>query len=250
MANKPTYEQIEQRLKELEKSIEHANRTAVETEVASLELKQIFNTAADGMRVIDMDFNVLRTNKTFAALSGTSEAEAENKKCFEGFPSHMCDTDQCPLSRIVGGEERIECEVEKVRSDGSTIPCLVTATPFRGLDGELIGVVENCRDVTELKRAQAERLKMERLQGVLEMAGAVCHELNQPMQAVSGYCDLLMADMSQDGPVNGDLERIKVQIDRMGAITKKLMRITRYETKSYLEGSKIIDIDKASREAK
>jgi len=39
---------------------------------------------------------------------------------------------------------------------------------------------------------------------------------------------------------------IKEQIDEMGSITRKLMRITKYETKDYTEGSIIIDIDKAA----
>ncbi len=78
------------------------------------------------------------------------------------------------------------------------------------------------------------------------MAGAICHELNQPMQAVSGYAELLAGGISENDPQNEDIKKIKAQIDRMGTITKKLMRITRYETKAYLEGSKIIDIDKAS----
>ena len=38
---------------------------------------------------------------------------------------------------------------------------------------------------------------------------------------------------------------IKGQIDRVGEITKKLMRVKRYETKGYLKG-KIIDIDRAT----
>ncbi|MCK5339748.1 MAG: response regulator transcription factor, partial [Desulfobulbaceae bacterium] len=38
-----------------------------------------------------------------------------------------------------------------------------------------------------------DRLKeREKLQGVLEMAGAVCHEINQPLQAVSGWSEILL----------------------------------------------------------
>jgi len=39
---------------------------------------------------------------------------------------------------------------------------------------------------------------------------------------------------------------IKEQIDEMGSTTRKLMRITRYETQDYIEGRRIIDICKAS----
>ena len=98
-----------------------------------------------------------------------------------------------------------------------------------------------CR-VIELQTTLAEK---EKFQGVVEMAGAICHELNQPMQIISGYSELLLMDMPEESIQYANIEKIKSQIDRMGAITKKLMRITKYETMNYLAG-KIIDIDKAS----
>ncbi len=89
-------------------------------------------------------------------------------------------------------------------------------------------------------------LQEERLEGVLEMAGAICHELNQPMQAISGFAQLLVNDMSRDDRKHEYVTIIKNQIDKMGDITKKLMRITKYETRDYIESTKIIDIDKSS----
>ena len=59
-------------------------------------------------------------------------------------------------------------------------------------------------------------METEELQAIIEMAGGVCHELNQPPQSMSGYCE-----------------------------TKKLVRVKRYETKDYLK-CKIIDIDRAT----
>jgi signal transduction histidine kinase len=53
------------------------------------------------------------------------------------------------------------------------------------------------------------------LQGIIEMTGAVCHEPNQPMQAIYGYSQLVMMDMSEDNPLYADVNEIKVQIDRM-----------------------------------
>ncbi len=98
------------------------------------------------------------------------------------------------------------------------------------------------------KRRQLEedRLQRERLQGVNEMAGAACHELNQPLQVLSVYSHYLLDDLSEDSPLFGKIKKIREAIDQLGQITKKIMNITRYETKEYIEGSKIIDIDKAS----
>ena len=52
-------------------------------------------------------------------------------------------------------------------------------------------------DLTEKNRAARDRLQKEKLEGVLEIAGAVCHEFNQPMQVISGYCELLMKELPE-----------------------------------------------------
>jgi PAS domain S-box-containing protein len=44
-------------------------------------------------------------------------------------------------------------------------------------------------NITWRKEAQEQRIQEEKLKGVIEMAGAVCHELNQPLQAISGYSE-------------------------------------------------------------
>jgi len=94
--------------------------------------------------------------------------------------------------------------------------------------------------------SESECIYREKLQAVLETAGAICHELNQPMMAISGHTELLMGTLEQDDPVYSKIIKIKSQIDRMSAITQKLMGITRYETKNYAQGERIVDIDKSS----
>ena len=86
----------------------------------------------------------------------------------------------------------------------------------------------------------------EKLQGVLEMAGAVCHELNQPLQIVSGFSELLLEDLIMDDPNYETIQSIVQAIKRMGELTQKIMRISKYRSKEYLGGkSVIIDIDES-----
>ena len=101
-------------------------------------------------------------------------------------------------------------------------------------------------DLTEKNRAARDRIQKEKLQGVLETAGAVCHELNQPLQAIMGYTDISLAAIPVDNPAYSHLTRISEQVDRMAEITRKLQGITRYETMDYDGKTKIIDIHKAS----
>ncbi|MEW6676216.1 MAG: PAS domain-containing protein, partial [Nitrospirota bacterium] len=106
------------------------------------------------MRVLDKDFNILRVNDIFSTLSGVSRDEAIGKKCYEVFRGPMCFTPDCPLTRILAGEKRVEYEVEKERKDGTRVPCIVTGTPFQGHDGKLIGIVEDFKDITTHKQAE------------------------------------------------------------------------------------------------
>jgi CheY-like chemotaxis protein len=109
-----------------------------------------------------------------------------------------------------------------------------------------IELLARIKSVLIHKKLEKKLMEEERLNGVLEMAGGICHELNQPMQVVSGYSELLLMDMGKDNSAYPYIKMIKEQTNEMGSITRKLMRITKYETREYIEGSKIIDIDKAS----
>ncbi len=122
--------------------------------LANAELNQIFETAADGMRVVDRNFTVLRANETFATLIGRPKQDIVGRKCYEVFWGELCDTRGCPLIRVTNGEERLDYDAEKIRPDQQVVPCMVTATPFRRPNGELVGIVEDFRDITEHRRSE------------------------------------------------------------------------------------------------
>jgi PAS domain-containing protein len=122
----------------------------------------------------------------------------------------------------------------------------VTLSRMLDVSGKFEGVVVILQDVTLEKKADMERAQKERLQGVLEMAGAICHELTQPLQSISGYAQILQLNLEENQNATTKIRKIKNQVDRMGEITRKLQGITKYETKDYLKGTKIIDIDRSS----
>lgn len=130
------------------------------TKRAYEELEQIFNTAGNGMCLIDRDFNILRINKTFEYLSDIRGEDAASKKCYEIFPGTFCHSTGCTLTRILSGEELVEHEVEKQRSDNTKLICIVTATPLRNHSGKLIGVVEDFKDITDRKKSEEKMQKL------------------------------------------------------------------------------------------
>jgi PAS domain S-box-containing protein len=142
------------------------------TKHAYIELNQIFQTAADGMRVIDRNFNILRVNQTFAKLIGLDKDEAVGKKCYEVFCGPQCHTPDCSLKQIFDGRERIELESIRKNREGKVIPCILCATPFRSPAGEVIGIVEDYKDITQRKMIEeALRNSEEKLNAMLKSIG-------------------------------------------------------------------------------
>jgi PAS domain S-box-containing protein len=101
-------------------------------------------------------------------------------------------------------------------------------------------------DISKGKKVEEERLAKEKLLSVLELAGAVGHELNNPLQVVL-TCTEKLAPASEQDPTRLKLFRLlKSNVAKMRTIIQKFQNITQYATKEYVAGKKIIDIDAAS----
>jgi PAS domain S-box-containing protein len=131
------------------------------------------------------------------------------------------------------------------RADGSTFPGRLKVSvsdpeaPFKR-------AIFTISDESMHTLAESEKLRSEKLQGILELAGAVCHELNQPLMAISGYSELARLQLADDHIAHKKLCNILEQVERMESILRKLMNITCYRTKDYSFGQRIIDLDKAA----
>lgn len=121
--------------------------------MAHLELDRIFNTAADAMCVISRDKMVLRQNEAFTRLMGTASETGSGRKCYEVFAKESCrHSSKCSLHRILQGEEKVEQDFKLRAKDGSLRYCTLTATALKDPVGQILGIVENIRDITERKK--------------------------------------------------------------------------------------------------
>ena len=113
-------------------------------------------------------------------------------------------------------------------------------------DGSFICIDGIVYDITDRKRAEEERVSRARLQAVLKTTGAVCHELNQPLQVILSLMESARDDLDPAHPLQQDLKDIRANVDKLVEITRKLNNITSYQTKDYMEGIQILDLDKSS----
>ncbi len=115
-----------------------------------------------------------------------------------------------------------------------------------GSVGIFTDIREKLRMQERLERAQEELRGRERMAIVAELAGAAAHELNQPLTSVIGYAELLRRKLDHDVQLSGAAGVIIRESERMAEIVRKVGKITKYETKTYVGGAKILDLEKAS----
>lgn len=136
------------------------------------ETEEILNTAADGIRIINTDFTVKTMNDTFANMINIPKEQAIGMKCFEQFRSQDCGTDQCSMVQILKHEERIQKEDKRTTKDDKEIPCFYSSKPYRNESGEIIGIIEDFRDITPIKnKEKALRQSEEKFHSIVDNIG-------------------------------------------------------------------------------
>jgi PAS domain S-box-containing protein len=65
--------------------------------------------------------------------------------------------EEWPMSKALKGETAVGGEARLIRPDGSHYDALISAAPLNNADGDVVGAVASLLDITEHKRAEAER---------------------------------------------------------------------------------------------
>ena len=244
---KPTYEELINRVSELEIEAENC-RIAEESLRRSTDIvNSILSASPIGIGLVENRFIKQINGAMMKMFRFDSEMDYLGKSARLIYPSEedFLNVGDFIYNYLKAGKEAWLDTTFK-RKDGTTFLGHLKVNSLYPPD-PMQRATFTISDISWRKRTEKELLQKEKLQAVVETAGAVCHEMNQPMQAVLvelAEC-AVMGDFKKN-TVKQRVEKIQQHLNRLREISRKLMHITRYETRDYLEGEKIIDIDKAS----
>ena len=119
--------------------------------------------------------------------------------------------------------------LQRLRPDGSTYPVSATVAGIVDRGGAVTHVVSVERDISEDRRLREQLIHSERLSAVGQLVAGVAHEINNPLQAVMGFTELLIgSDTSPE--IRRDLEQIRADADRAAKIVRHLLLFARRST--------------------
>jgi signal transduction histidine kinase len=154
---------------------------------------------------------------------------------------------------IKAGDGRVQgLRTEVLDVQGERIPVSLSAALLHeeGVPVGTVGIFTDLREKMRMERrlaeAQEQILAQERQAIVAELAGAAAHELNQPLTSVMAYAELLKRRLEPETGPYSAAEVIFNEAERMAEIVRKIGKITKYETKSYVGRARILDLDRSA----
>ncbi len=212
-------------------------------------LQRVIDSSVDAIISADMAGKVLLFNRAAERVYGKSQAEMLGTDVSRMYPDGVARQIMRALRTSKGRVEGLKTEI--VDAKGERVPVQLSASLI--LDGATavgsVGIFTDLRDrmrmEQKLAQAQEQLIAQERQAIIAELAGAAAHELNQPLTSVMGYAELLKRKLGAEASAANAAEIIYNEAERMAEIVRKIGKITKYETKSYVGRARILDLDKA-----
>ena len=228
---------------------------AVELELVKTKesLQRVIDASADAIVAADLSGKITIFNRAAERLFLRKSVDVISTPLETLYPE---DGAAKMMRAITGAGGRIDgTRAEILDGSGSQVPVafsgsfLYEGDVATGSVGIYTDLREKVRMEQRLQQAQAQLLAQERQAIVAELAGAAAHELNQPLTSVIAYAEMLRRRIDEGSPAHEAARVIAAEAERMAEIVRKIGKITRYETKSYVGSQKILDLDKASGDA-
>lgn len=157
------------------------------------EWERTFDSVPDMIAILDPEHRIVRVNRAMAEKLGTSADKCIGLTCFTCVHGTSGPPGICPHSLTMGDGKEHTAELREDRLGGDF---LVTTTPIFDDTGRMTGSVHVARDITERKKAEAERERLleELMRSNTELeqfAYIASHDLQEPLRMISSYVELI-----------------------------------------------------------
>ncbi|MBI4688422.1 MAG: PAS domain-containing protein [Nitrospirae bacterium] len=189
----------------------------------SQEFNVLLDAITDNLILLSPDLSIMWANKAAASAFGMNRAELVGTQCYK-----MCCDTYSPCSECVvlrsfhtGREEGGQFTTP----NGKILD--IKAFPIKDETGRIKNVIEVARDITELMKLQAETMRTRHLASLGELAAGVAHEINNPINSIINYAQILADEFVKDGVDDDIAKRIIKDGDRIATMVRSLLSFAR-----------------------
>ncbi len=202
--------------------------------ISEKRYRAIYEQAALGIFNLDKNGRFLQSNKRFCDMLGYTEEELSIMTYLD--VTH--DEDKAISSsafKAMSNEIMDIPALEKryIKKDGSILYAIVSGTFIKNDNGEILYSVSTVNDITEIVSLRKEKENIsaglrnqQKLEAIGTLAGGVAHEINNPLNGIMNYGQLI-ADMSENSDISEYSNEIIKETERIAKIVKNLLAFSR-----------------------
>ncbi|MBW1783608.1 MAG: PAS domain S-box protein, partial [Deltaproteobacteria bacterium] len=210
--------------------------------IARERLQKIVEESPIGIAFLDEKREIFFTNQRYRNFLGYSEAEI-----IERGPKGLLHPDDWEPTMAMSIQMRsgeipvFRKEQRYIRKDGKTVWSETQITPLRDKEGRLIHTIGWVQDITERKREEEERKKLQaqlqqaqKMEALGTLAGGIAHDFNNLLMAIQGRASIMLMDKDSSHPDFEHLTGIESYVESASDLTKQLLGFARggkYEVK-------------------
>lgn len=192
----------------------------------------------DPVILYDTEGEITYLNPAFTDLFGWTLSDLKQSGPQGFIPKENLKSYMDQINEIHSKKQIRNLETSRLTKNGRTLKVCVSTAIVPDDIQAVVSRIETYREIRQNDR--------DKFEGVLELAGAVCHELSQPAMIIQGYADLFLLNLDKNDPLYAKMEKLRKQVNRISDLTQKLMKVTKYETVEYSNGKTIVDIHRSS----
>ncbi len=203
--------------------------------------RSIFDQAALGISNISLDGRIINANKKYCEILGYSLKEIK-KLTFLDF-THPDDIKKSKdgWEKLISGKiDDLNFDKKYIRKDGRVINIILTASLLRDSNSEPMYSITTIQDITVRKELEENNAMMEarlrdqqKLEAIGTLAGGVAHEINNPINGIMNYSQLILDLVDEKGEASGYAKEILHETNRVAEIVKNLLQFSRREKQQY-----------------
>ena len=196
--------------------------------------ENLFKNSPEAMAVLDHRDRVLEINRSFRTLFGYSQEEAKGREINDLVAPEPYRTDAQGVSdMVITHGQVVEKEAIRCTKDGRAVDVSLIGYPLV-MNGKKFGAYAIYRDISERKRAEEEREKLQaqltqaqKMESVGRLAGGVAHDFNNMLGVILGYAEMAMDRIDPDDPLFTALKEIRKAGERSSDLTRQLLAFAR-----------------------
>ncbi len=190
--------------------------------------ENIFSSVQDPALIVSEQGVIVDVNPALLTASRRPRQEIVGRGVCEILHGGRRPEATCPLEVLLSQQKSRIFETELVGLRGHF---LLTVSPLRQKDGSSGGALLLARDLTEEQLMKAEAFRAAQLASVGELAAGVAHEINNPINGIINYAQILI-DTNQIGNNAHYLHSIIQEGRRIAGITRNLLDFSRKRPQS------------------